>query len=226
MCQLAVKSAHEGNYEVYAEIQRLLQRADSMSHNNNNSNNNNNNKLVSASNSTDVEALVTDSVIANVNTTNTMNTNTTSATIKTDKSKIPTPVELCAAVLNTVYMGTQNSSLATQNRAFQLAQTLGAYHTNLQFDSIIQSLLNVFSAITNGKIPKYHSQGGTMVEDLALQNIQARLRMVMAYLCAALFPWVRGRKGKTFIILYIFIIMNIVTKELSIVIKDVYVTNK
>ena len=34
-----------------------------------------------------------------------------------------------------------------------------------------------------------------MAEDLALQNIQARLRMVTAYLMAQLLPWVRGRSG-------------------------------
>lgn len=34
-----------------------------------------------------------------------------------------------------------------------------------------------------------------MAEDLALQNIQARLRMVLSYLCAQLFPWVRGNRG-------------------------------
>lgn len=38
-------------------------------------------------------------------------------------------------------------------------------------------------------------QGGCHAEDLALQNIQARLRMVMAYLLAQLTPWVRGRSG-------------------------------
>lgn len=38
-------------------------------------------------------------------------------------------------------------------------------------------------------------QGGGFAEDLALQNIQARLRMVMAYLFAQLTPWVRGRQG-------------------------------
>lgn len=34
-----------------------------------------------------------------------------------------------------------------------------------------------------------------MAEDLALQNIQARVRMVIAYLCAQLLPWIRGRRG-------------------------------
>jgi NAD+ synthase (glutamine-hydrolysing) len=34
-----------------------------------------------------------------------------------------------------------------------------------------------------------------MAEDLALQNIQARLRMVTAYLFAQLLPWTRSRTG-------------------------------
>jgi NAD+ synthase (glutamine-hydrolysing) len=34
-----------------------------------------------------------------------------------------------------------------------------------------------------------------MSEDLALQNIQARLRMVTAYLFAQLLPWTRSRNG-------------------------------
>jgi NAD+ synthase (glutamine-hydrolysing) len=37
--------------------------------------------------------------------------------------------------------------------------------------------------------------GGTPAENLALQNIQARLRMVLAFLLAQLMPWVRGRSG-------------------------------
>lgn len=34
-----------------------------------------------------------------------------------------------------------------------------------------------------------------MAENLALQNIQARLRMVVAFLLAQLMLWVRGRSG-------------------------------
>jgi NAD+ synthase (glutamine-hydrolysing) len=34
--------------------------------------------------------------------------------------------------------------------------------------------------------------GGSQVENLALQNIQARLRMVLAFLLAQLLPWVYG----------------------------------
>lgn len=66
----------------------------------------------------------------------------------------------------------------------------------LPIDTIVNAILNVFTAITpNHCIPKFESQGGSKVEDIALQNIQARIRMVLSYLCAQLFPWVRGRNG-------------------------------
>ena len=37
------------------------------------------------------------------------------------------------------------------------------------------------------------ADGGSQAENLALQNIQARLRMVLAFLLAQLTPWTRGR---------------------------------
>ena len=40
-----------------------------------------------------------------------------------------------------------------------------------------------------GKTPRFTSQGGTYTEDLALQNIQARTRMVVSFLLAQLVPW-------------------------------------
>ena len=39
------------------------------------------------------------------------------------------------------------------------------------------------------------ADGGSLAENLALQNIQARLRMVVAFLLAQLTPWTRGRAG-------------------------------
>ena len=38
-------------------------------------------------------------------------------------------------------------------------------------------------------------RGGTARENLALQNVQARIRMVLAYLFAQLMLWVRERPG-------------------------------
>lgn len=118
-----------------------------------------------------------------------------STALVTDEFQVPSPEELCKAVLNTVYMGTKNSSVATLTRARELSASIGAYHNSFVFDGIVNSVLLVFDTMTNGRRPRFLSEGGTNAEDLALQNIQARIRMVMAYLCAQLFPWVRDRTG-------------------------------
>jgi len=102
--------------------------------------------------------------------------------------------ELSFQLLHTVYLGTVNSSTNTNDRAKRLANSIRAYHNTVAIDDIVTAVLNVFTAFA-GKTPRYVVQGGTMAEDLALQNIQARLRMVMSYLCAQLFPWLRGNKG-------------------------------
>jgi len=54
----------------------------------------------------------------------------------------------------------------------------------------------VFSRfVSGGRQPQFLVNKGTLGEDLALQNIQARCRMLLAYLLAQLLPWVRRRKG-------------------------------
>ena len=55
-------------------------------------------------------------------------------------------------------------------------------------------MLGIFTAVT-GKIPKFKLYGGTHRENLAMQNVQARLRMVIAYLFAQLIMWARGLPG-------------------------------
>lgn len=61
-------------------------------------------------------------------------------------------------------------------------------------DNIVTSLRTLFQVVT-GKRPRFRMHGGSDAENLALQNIQARLRMVIAYFFAQLLPWVRGRTG-------------------------------
>lgn len=102
---------------------------------------------------------------------------------------------LCNRVLHTVYMGSEkNSSAATRERAQRLADSIHSYHSTLQIDGAVNAILSIFQRLTN-KSPRYLTNGGSLVEDLALQNVQARLRMVLAYLCAILFPWCRGHSG-------------------------------
>ena len=91
-------------------------------------------------------------------------------------------------------MGTSNSSTETRSRAGDLAKAIGAYHTDLNMDSVVTSLTSLFVLVTR-YTPRFSAHGGTKTENLALQNIQARLRMVIAYLFAQMLPTVRNRLG-------------------------------
>ncbi|KAF9219807.1 glutamine-dependent NAD(+) synthetase with GAT domain-containing protein [Gyrodon lividus] len=112
-----------------------------------------------------------------------------------DSSYIPSdPRELCNRIFHTCYMGTENSSAETRNRAKDLAEAIGSYHLDLNMDSVVTSVRNLFAFVT-GSRPRFRAHGGTGAENLALQNIQARLRMVLSYVFAQLLPWVRGKQG-------------------------------
>ncbi|CAG8714052.1 573_t:CDS:2, partial [Acaulospora colombiana] len=102
--------------------------------------------------------------------------------------------EFCGRIFHTCYMGTQNSSADTRRRAKELAASIGSYHVDLNMDTVVTAVHALFATIT-GRQPRFRVHGGTNAENLALQNIQARLRMVLAYLFAQLLPWVRGRVG-------------------------------
>ncbi|KAI9828429.1 MAG: glutamine-dependent NAD(+) synthetase [Thelocarpon impressellum] len=104
------------------------------------------------------------------------------------------PQDLCSRILHTCFMGTENSSKDTRGRAKDLARDIGAYHVDLNMDSVVSAMVGLFSLVTEFK-PKFAVHGGSKTENLALQNIQARLRMVIAYLFAQLLPTVRQRRG-------------------------------
>jgi NAD+ synthase (glutamine-hydrolysing) len=105
-----------------------------------------------------------------------------------------TPQELCNRIFHTCFMGTTNSSKETRSRAKELANDIGAYHIDLNMDTVVTTLTNLFTFVTNFQ-PRFTVHGGGKTENLALQNIQARLRMVLAYLFAQLLPTVRKRRG-------------------------------
>lgn len=102
--------------------------------------------------------------------------------------------EFASRVLHTCYMGTVNSSSATRQCAADVAEQIGSYHLTVFIDEMVAAILATFVLLT-GKTPRFSSRGGSPTEDLALQHIQARLRMVFAYLLAQLLLWVRGRRG-------------------------------
>ncbi|PHJ23004.1 glutamine-dependent nad(+) synthetase, partial [Cystoisospora suis] len=104
--------------------------------------------------------------------------------------------ELCHALLHTCYMGSAQSSTNTRRLAASLANEIGSYHLAVDIDTITSAFIRVFSTIA-GFIPRFRLFGGSYTEDLALQNIQARSRMVLGYFIAQLLPLVRNAGAGT-----------------------------
>lgn len=102
--------------------------------------------------------------------------------------------EFAKRIFYTVFMGSENSSEATKMRAKVLAEEIGAWHLDVCIDSVISALLSLFQTVT-GKRPCYKVDGGSNSENLGLQNIQARIRMVLAFMFASLLPWVHNKPG-------------------------------
>ncbi|WFD02835.1 NAD(+) synthase (glutamine-hydrolyzing) [Malassezia obtusa] len=104
------------------------------------------------------------------------------------------PQDIANRIFVTCYMGTTNSSKETRARAEALAKAIGSYHFAFDIDSVVSAILGLFTLVTK-RTPRFKVHGGSPAENLALQNIQARSRMVLAYLFAQLAPWVQGRYG-------------------------------
>ncbi len=107
--------------------------------------------------------------------------------------------ELASRLLFTAYMGTKNSSKETRKRAAVLAKQMGARHMDMNMDTAVAAITKLFTTLTKKK-PQFKVHGGSDAENLALQNIQARLRMVLAYMLAQLLPWVYGRRGSLLVL--------------------------
>uniref|UniRef100_A0A8C8H7G0 NAD/GMP synthase domain-containing protein n=1 Tax=Oncorhynchus tshawytscha TaxID=74940 RepID=A0A8C8H7G0_ONCTS len=88
---------------------------------------------------------------------------------------------LCGRIFTTCYMASENSSVGTRNRAKELAAQIGSSHMNLNIDMAVKGMQGIFSMVT-----------GNTRENLALQNVRARIRMILAYLFA---QWAEGKPG-------------------------------
>ncbi|KAI1880261.1 hypothetical protein JX265_001882 [Neoarthrinium moseri] len=113
-----------------------------------------------------------------------------------------TPQEILGRLLHTCYMGTKNSSTDTRSRAQRLAQKIGAYHSDTNIDETVDAMESIVDQALNFK-PKYQVEGGSVAENLAKQNIQARNRMVYSYALAQLSTTSRGlpRAGSSLLLL-------------------------
>ncbi|KAK4113726.1 glutamine-dependent NAD(+) synthetase with GAT domain-containing protein [Canariomyces notabilis] len=106
-----------------------------------------------------------------------------------------TPQELCNQVFTTLYMGMKKqSSRETRQRARDLSDAIGSYHVNLDIDDVYEAQKKLVVA-TTGFDPKFKVEGGTVQENLTLQCLQARIRMVTAYEFGQILPTARNRPG-------------------------------
>eukprot|EP00656_Telonema_subtile_P002361 TRINITY_DN11041_c0_g1_i3.p1 TRINITY_DN11041_c0_g1~~TRINITY_DN11041_c0_g1_i3.p1 ORF type:complete len:417 (-),score=111.56 TRINITY_DN11041_c0_g1_i3:210-1460(-) len=102
---------------------------------------------------------------------------------------VGTSQELCGKLLHTCYMGTVNSTSETADRAAKLAAEIGASHCAVTIDGVTSALVDTYMQQRgDGVRPSLFSKKNSS-QDLALQNIQARGRMALAYLMAQLLPW-------------------------------------
>jgi len=97
------------------------------------------------------------------------------------------PREITGRVLFTCYMQSKHSSEDTKRRARQIAEEIGSTHQEVSIDEICEGFMKGTQNVIKQR-PKFESEGGTMGEDLAIQNLQARSRMVLCYYLAQLLP--------------------------------------
>ena len=96
--------------------------------------------------------------------------------------------ELCGKLFVTCYMASEYSGAATRARAEELARAIGAVHTSIKIDAMTSAVRATFEDISlhtdqferASMRTKPAMEGGTVTENLALQNIQARARAARA----------------------------------------------
>lgn len=121
-------------------------------------------------------------------------------TIVSDKDYLPESAkELCSKLFVTCYMGTENSSQETKIRAATLATQIGSNHLSIVIDVAVTAVLTIWKT-SMALMPKFRVHGGTNAENAALQNVQARLRMVISYFFAQLTLWAVGRPGSLLVL--------------------------
>ncbi|KAK8054483.1 glutamine dependent NAD synthetase [Apiospora phragmitis] len=106
-----------------------------------------------------------------------------------------TPQELCNQIFSTIYMGMATmSSAETRKRAKDLAEAIGSYHIDLNIDDVYNAQ-KALIVNTTGFDPQFKVHGGSYQENITLQCLQARIRMVTAYEFGQILSTTRGRPG-------------------------------
>lgn len=109
------------------------------------------------------------------------------------------PEDLCSKLLVTCYMATANNSASTKTLAQDLASNIGSTHFSILIDMAVDAIITIWTT-TMRIMPRFKVNGGANCEHMALQNIQARLRMVISYFFAQLTLWTAQRPGSLLVL--------------------------
>ncbi len=90
---------------------------------------------------------------------------------------VPAEASLVRPLLTCVYQATRNSSDITRNAARAVAESLGAEHLELDVDGIVTRYVEIVSAALGREL-------SWTTDDIALQNIQARVRSPSVWMLA------------------------------------------
>jgi len=119
-----------------------------------------------------------------------------------DDDYTPTnPQELAGRILHTVYMPNDGTSSDETNQfAKDLAAEIGSNHLTVPITMIVSVTSKLVQKALSTTL-KFKSEGGTEKEDLALQNLQARIRMVLVYFLAQVVGAKSSEQGKNLLVL-------------------------
>jgi len=101
------------------------------------------------------------------------------------------PQDIVGKILFTAYIG-EEENIGSRGRAAKISEFIGSSHMDVDIMPIEKALVELFTKLF-GVTPKYKEKGGTDEEDTNLQNIQARVRIVLSYLMAQLIPMTKKR---------------------------------
>jgi len=112
----------------------------------------------------------------------------------TDGSLVKSPKDICSFLLTTIYLPNKGcSSDQTQNFASGLASEIGSQHYTIPITNIVSAALDALpTEIEDISVPGF-SSGKDWKAQLAMQNLQARSRLLITYLAS---QSVDGAKGK------------------------------
>jgi NAD+ synthase (glutamine-hydrolysing) len=108
--------------------------------------------------------------------------------------------EICGLLFVTAFLETKHSTEINKCNSKQIADEIGSYHIEINIENIVNAFLDVFEQAFKRR-PQCEKEGGSIIEDKQIKNLQGRIRMIMSYMIAGLIPYIQQRKHSFLLVL-------------------------